>query len=144
MAILDDNGVPILALSNSTKEFVQGQHDKARDPDDETPDLLGHMLVLENKRPVGAADTPDVTVFRVGAETLDEAAKSVVGVFDSVHGHDKPGWVASSDENLAKVVAEHYAATVIPLDQVSAAQTRIQVAAADDAPATDNQEGPTT
>lgn len=128
MAILDDNGVPIMALSDSTKEFVAGVSAKQSDPEDDTPLLIGQVLVLENQRPVGAADTPDVTVFTIGAENLDEASKSVVGAYDGAHGHDKPEWVASSDADLANVVAEHYGAQVIDLNDVSAHQTVVNPA----------------
>lgn len=108
MAILDDNGVPILALSHSSREFVDGKHEAALDPDNDTSLLTGAVVYVQNKRPVGAEDSPDVTVFHIGGETLDEALKSVVGAFDGFHGHDKPGWVASSDEDLARLLAEHY------------------------------------
>jgi hypothetical protein len=71
-------------------------------------------------RPDGGADA---TSFLIGGETLDEAAKSVVGAFE-FHGEDHsdqnfvaneslpdgPDWVASTHKDLAKLLAEHYGA----------------------------------
>lgn len=118
MAIRNENGVPELALSNSSAEFVDGKHQAALDPDNDEQLLTGTVVYVENKRPVGAADTPDVTMFVIGGETLDEALKSIVGTFEDYHGHDNPSWVASSHEDLAKLLAEHYGAKTKPMEKV--------------------------
>lgn len=112
MALRDANGVPILALNNSSQEYVDGEHQAALDPDNDTTLLIGEVVYLHNKRPVGSPDTPDVTVFTIGGETLDEALKSVVGTFE-LHAHvEAPDWVASTNEDLARLLAEHYGCKV--------------------------------
>jgi hypothetical protein len=95
MAQLNDNGVPILDVSDTLA--VAGQTDL----------LTGERVTLDNPEPVGAP-VAGVTEFVIGAETLDEAAKSVIGAFDTVHGAVPPEWVYSSHEGLGKVLAEHY------------------------------------
>lgn len=112
MAVLDANGVPILALSNSSQEFVDGQHEKYFASDGDPEHLLtGAVVLVHNPRPVGG-EGPDITRFLIGGETLGEALKSVVGAFDGFHAHQPPAWVASSDEDLARLLAEHYGCKV--------------------------------
>jgi hypothetical protein len=106
MAKLDDNGVPILDVSGDTLLAVMGPVRLPRHPA-QTDFLLGERVTLDNPEPVGA-DEAGVTEFVIGAETLNEAAKSVVGAFDSAHGAVPPEWVASSHDGLGKVLAEHY------------------------------------
>lgn len=108
MAVRDANGVPVLALSNSSTEYVAGKHAAALDPDDPTAVLVGVEVYLHNKRPVGAPDTPSITRFVVGGSTLDEALKEIVGAYEFHAHHEQPDWVASSDEDLANLLAEHY------------------------------------
>ena len=95
MAEVTDNGVPILDVSDT--DAVEAQTDL----------LIGERVTLDNPEPVGA-DEAGVTEFVIGAETLDEAAKSVIGAFDTVHGAVPPEWVYSSHDGLGKVLAEHY------------------------------------
>jgi len=108
MALLDERGVPILDLSNSSKEFVDGRHQNYLDSGDDEHLLTGAVVQLHNPSPVGAPDSEDVTVFTIGGETLDEALKSVVGAFDQYHALQPPQWVASNDEHLSRLLAEHY------------------------------------
>ncbi len=119
MPVRDENGVPILALSRDSAERVKDRHARAVDPHDEDEQtLVGTVVALENKRPIGAADTPDVTYYTIGGETVDEAAKTIVGTFEDFHSHDKPSWVASTDDHLAEVLAEHYSCDVRAIEDV--------------------------
>lgn len=105
--------VPVLDVGDETHELVGAEHDAALDPEDETPPLQGVVLFFDNASPRSpradiAPGTPMHTrVVIAGASTLHEAATEVIRcVFDQAL--DMPQWVASTDANLADVVAEHF------------------------------------
>lgn len=120
MANLDPNGVPILDLSDKSRKRVT-DHDGL---------LTGAVVYLDNRRPaanpVGSA-AAGVTQVHVGGETLDEALKSIVGLFDVHHSgapgdpatFESPGWVASSNDILGKLLAEHYGCELRKMSEVS-------------------------
>lgn len=122
MAVRDSNGVPILAVSNSSEEFVRSEHEKALEAlaEDDQSHLLTHTVVyLHNPKPTNSS-TPDVTVFQIGGSTLHEALTEVVGGFE-FHTHlERPEYVASTNENVAKLLAEHYGCDVKSVEDVSA------------------------
>lgn len=107
MARRDENGVPILELSDAAEKLCAKAQEKLLDPEQETEYLVGHVVCLHNPRS-RVGPSPDITTFHIGGETLDEAAKTVVGTFDDVYGVDRPTWVASTDRELARVLADHY------------------------------------
>ncbi len=115
--------VPVLDVSADTHDLVADQHAAALDPKEDAQVLLGVVLIIDNPRPRGAPDTPGRTVFSIGGSTLHEAATEVVGAL-AEHALDMPEWVASSDPDLADVIAEHYTikgystCKVISLDEV--------------------------
>jgi hypothetical protein len=117
MAHLDQNGVPILALAPSSLEFVDGKHRAFIDSDDQAHLLTGTVVIVDNPTPVNGTGQ-GVTTFTIGGETLDEALKSVVGAFDGAHAHHPPRWVASTDEDLARLLGEHYGCKVKPIEKV--------------------------
>lgn len=78
---------------------------------------LGDSVVIHNKAPVnveeGAPNAPDKTFVSIGASTLDEALKECIATFDSGHVREgdrtnTPDWVASTNDDLARLLAEHY------------------------------------
>ncbi len=115
--------VPILDVSEETHELVGSVHDATLDPEDETQPLTRAVVILDNPHPVGAPG-PSRTLFSIGASTLHEAVTEVIGVYP-LDGLDMPQWVASDDENLARVIAEHFTVPgystceVIPLEEAS-------------------------
>jgi hypothetical protein len=122
VAIYNESGVPVLNLSDDSRSFLKGEHEKAIDAwQAATADAdlieelrLGERVFVHNKAPLNAPDgVSDITMFIIGAATLDEAIKDVVGGFDT--GHVKvgdhvntPDWVSSTDGDLARLLAEHY------------------------------------
>lgn len=121
---LGNGTVPILDVAEGTNERVAAVHAAALDPNDETPLLTGTVVIVDNQRPVGAPDTPDRTVFVIGGSTLQEAATEVIGALGQ-HALEMPRWVASTDAELADIVAEHYtvkgysSCKVIPIEEAS-------------------------
>jgi hypothetical protein len=122
VAIYNESGVPVLNLSDDSQSFLDGEHQKAlqvweaaTEDAELIPELrLGERVFVHNKAPLNAPDgVSDISMFIIGAATLDEAVKDVVGGFDG--GHVKvgdhvntPDWVASTDGDLARLLAEHY------------------------------------
>lgn len=137
MAVRDANGVPILALSNSSAEYVQGRHQSALDlsaEGDHSQLLTGHTVLVHNPKPIGAPDKPDVTVFSIGGSTLQEALTEVIGAYE-FHTHlESPDFVSASDENLGKLLAEHYSCELRPLGDAAPAAPAQDNPAADAAP----------
>jgi hypothetical protein len=125
MAILDGNGIPILDLSNSSREFVEGKHQAYLNSGDEKHLLTGAQVYIQNPHPAGASE-PGVTSVRVGGETLDESLKSIIGAVDTLHTEpvgnpsirQAPEWVASSDDDLARLLAEHYGCQVKAMEEL--------------------------
>lgn len=145
MTTYDENNVPILEREPSSKlglsadalKTVRRAHAAAQKaleeapaaaPDDEKAAaaanaardkhlLLGEAVIVHN------ADPDDATkwaAFTIGASTLDEAVKDVIGAFDSSHlgpadqsvDHlHTPDWVASTHPALAKLLADYYSSS---------------------------------
>lgn len=102
-------GVPILELRNELAQVVSQSAQAHVDPEVEAEYLPGARVVLHNPAPTdGIATDDNEVVFTVGAETLDEAAKTVVGVYESVYATRPPEWVESSNWLLGEVIADHY------------------------------------
>lgn len=101
------NGVPILELHEDVVVKVADAQRKLLAPDEETVYLTGAKAYLHtpSERSHG---NPDVIIFHIGGETLDEAAKSCIGAFEDSYADDAPTWVASTNDDLAEVIAEHY------------------------------------
>lgn len=110
---LTTNGVPILELSHKSLDKVLDSVDNLHDENQETELLVGARVLLHNPSPKVMEPGADVIVFTIGGETLDEAAKSVVGLFEAEFGLAAPTWVASTNEHLAEVIADHYGSTEI-------------------------------
>jgi hypothetical protein len=75
---------------------VEGKHQKYLDAGDPEHLLTGTVVYVHNPRPVGC-EGPDVTRFKIGGETLDEALKTVIGTFDGFHAEppaapERSGW----------------------------------------------------
>jgi hypothetical protein len=113
----------VLDVSEKTHELVGDKHYAA---DSETGEgyLTGAVVQVDNKRPSDGSVGGPMTV-HVGGSTLHEAATEVVECIANLAA-DMPEWVASSDGDLAKVVAEHFtlegysSCKVISLEEVSA------------------------
>lgn len=109
-------GVPILELNDSLVAKVAEAQRLLLDPDEETALLTGAVCVVHNPRPqytVGA----DLVTFHIGGETLDEAAKSIIGAFEGVYSHEPPTWVACTDDDLAEILADHYGCPIKGMDE---------------------------
>ena len=115
--------VPVLDVAEDTHALVADAHEAALDPDDDATMLDGARVLLDNPRPVDGSVGPVMCV--VGGSTLYEAATEVIGAFAQL-GLDMPGWVASTDDELAQVLAEHYTVSgystcdVMPIEEVIA------------------------
>lgn len=159
MTVYDENNVPVLerepgsklGLSRDGVKLVASKHEAAQkalgsaasavaaDPSDDDARealsavqakhyLLGESVVVHNKAPAGGGE-PSYTHFVIGASTLDEALKEVIGGFDSghlgaadesidhVHG---PDWVASTHKEFARLLADYYSCEVRDLAEVLA------------------------
>lgn len=133
MATYNELGVPQLNLSNSSKEYVEGVHAKAlaahEDPEVDATDhfLVGAGVVVhcpEHKFDGVPEAGRDWVAFSIGGSTLDEALKDVIGGYDQGHAHggdhtSKPEWVASTHEDLARLLAEHYECEVRDIYEVT-------------------------
>lgn len=105
-----ETAVPVLDVSEETHELVGQLHDAALDPDDDDHELLvGVKVYLDNARPreVTDASAPRWTRVTIGGSTTHEAATEVIGAFAQV-ALDQPQWVASTNDDLAKILAEHF------------------------------------
>lgn len=110
------NDVPILELNDTHVERVADAQNKLLDPDEETVYLTGeHVYVHTARSKVHGG--PDIYIAHIGGETLDEAAKSVIGPFEVSVSDIAPTWVASTHEHLAEVIAEHYGCPVKSMDE---------------------------
>jgi len=102
-------GVPVLELRDELAQVVSQSAQAALDPDVETEHLAGARVVLHNPSPTNGIDpSDDSVVFTIGAETLDEAAKTVIGVYEAIYATRAPEWVDSSNWLLGEVIADHY------------------------------------
>lgn len=115
--------VPVLDVSEKTHELVGSAHDAALDPNDDTGLLTGAVWLAANDNPRDGS-RPGPIRGGVGGSTLHEAAIEVVGAIAELAG-DMPTWVASTDGDLAKIVAEHFtvkgysSCKVIPIEEAS-------------------------
>src|SRR4051812_26494609 len=101
---MDANGVPLLDVSQETVDLMGEPRPDLEGAAPASDDLLlGSVVVVDNPRPVGS-ERADTTTFWIGAETLNEAAKSVAGAI-VVHARRPPEWVASDNEQLAAILA---------------------------------------
>jgi hypothetical protein len=101
------NGVPILEIRQDLAAKVSEHAQKANDPNEETEYLVGTVVRLHNPSPQPGIDDSPVVV-TIGGETLDEAAKSVIGVYETVFGSAAPEWIESTNKDLGEVIADHY------------------------------------
>lgn len=121
MSIYDENGVPV--VYRGPDQAIGLSKPLKHDPDES---LLGEAAVIHCKQMAGSGEEGQVT-FSIGAENLDEALKSCIGAFD-VHHLDPPGessdakhtpdWVASTNRDLAKALADYYSCQTRNLDEV--------------------------
>lgn len=116
MAKIDPrSGVPDLEVKSTSHKKIKKAHE-------EGSLYTGHTVILENPHHGG------VTQFSIGGSTLHEALTEIVGAYDTNHSgtpgisedFTPPGWVASTSENLASLVAEHYDCSIKDLSEVSA------------------------
>lgn len=105
---LTANGVPILELRDELAEAVSESARALVDPDQQTEWLIGHAVVVDNPQPSDGIADDGFVVFHIGAETLDEAAKTVIGKFEATYGAAAPEWVESTHPVLGAVIADHY------------------------------------
>ena len=101
------NDVPVLEVRQELAEKLSAASQAHIDPDQEAEYLVGTVCILSNEKPLPGVVASDV-IFHIGGETLDEAAKSVVGRYELTYGADAPEWVWSTNDDLAAVVASHY------------------------------------
>lgn len=116
MTRFDENGIPILELGEAAAAKTAQAQEALLDPDAETVYLTGAIVHLHNPRS-RVGPSPDITTFHIGGETLDEAAKTVIGTFEAVYGVDPPTWVASTDDDLAHVISDHYGCPTKSMDE---------------------------
>lgn len=98
--------VVVLDVSDDTHALVGAVHDAALDPDDDTTLLTGTVVLFDNSRPVDS-DHGGTSHIHIGASTLHEAATEAIYCVSAI-ARDMPTWVASTDEDLAAVIAEHF------------------------------------
>lgn len=110
------NNVPILELNDKIVSKVAQAQRKLLDPEQETVYLAGEMVFMHTSSERGHG-APDVVSFRIGGETLDEAAKSCIGSFEDNFADAAPTWVASTHADLAEVIADHYGVPVKGMDE---------------------------
>lgn len=110
------NGVPILELHHDVAEKVVDSRRALLDPDAETVYLTGSTVFMHTPSEVETG-APDIIVLRIGGSTLDEAAKECVGVFEDSYSAQPPSWVASTNDDLAEVIAEHYGCPLKSMDE---------------------------
>lgn len=110
------NDVPILELNDAYLEKVADAQRALLDPDAETVYLTGEHVYLHTPRSQ-AHGGPDIYIAHIGGETLDEAAKSVIGPFEAVVSTGPPDWVASTSSDLAEIIAEHYGCSIKGMDE---------------------------
>lgn len=125
MARVDERGVTILELSEDSLARVDETRQAAAEGEPQY--LSGHLVLLDNKTPALSPEyqrlhpeqtsvARDITRVFVGGSTLDEALKEIIYTYDTHHSgaygdpaeFDPPEFVASSHEELAEKLAEHY------------------------------------
>jgi hypothetical protein len=118
-----NDSVPVLDVEDPTHEFVGATHNAALDPDDDDAGLLtGALVMLDNQRP--AKGSGGNVIVHIGASSLWQATTEVIASFGA-HALDMPEWVASTDPDIASVLAEHYTldgystCKVIPMEEAS-------------------------
>lgn len=111
MSIYDENGVPV--VYRGPDQAIGLSKPLKHDP---KALLLGDAAIIHCKHLAGSGEEGQVS-FSIGAENLDEALKSVIGAFDMHHldpagqssdAHHAPDWVASTNSDLAKALADYY------------------------------------
>lgn len=126
MTVRDPNtGVPILSLGKESQTFIEEAHSEAhaaRDEGNHELLLTGEVAIVHNPRPIGAPDTPDDTYHHIGGSTLQEAVTEVVGGHEYHTLLEQPDYVASTNEDLARLLAEHYNCEVRALADVDSAK----------------------
>lgn len=114
--------VAVLDISDETHDLVAQAHEAAQDHDDETGLLTGTIVMIDCPRFIDGS-RPGPMTCHVGASTLHEAATEVITAHVQL-ANEMPTWAASTNEELAQVVAEHFTVdgystcTVIPMDEV--------------------------
>lgn len=110
------NGVPILELQDGLVHKVADAQENLLDEDQETVYLTGAQVFMHAGAERSHGES-DVVTFHIGGETLDEAAKSCVGAFEDSYCDSAPTWVASTDDDLAEIIADHYGCPVKGMDE---------------------------
>jgi hypothetical protein len=118
-APLDRNGVPQLAVADKTRALFQRHQEALLDEEQETELLTGHVVLMDIPEHAQHGG-PDVAIITIGGSTLHEAATEVVGAYDGSLSARPPEWVASTREDLAKALAEHYGCPAVPFSEVAA------------------------
>jgi hypothetical protein len=114
--------VAVLDVSDVTHDLVADEHEAALDPDDETGLLTGTIVMVDCPRYTDGS-RPGPMTCGIGGSTLHEAATEVLNVHAQL-ASEMPTWIASTDDHLASVLAEHFTVegystcTVIPIDEV--------------------------
>jgi hypothetical protein len=114
--------VPVLDIDDDTHDLVGLEHDAALDPDDDTELLLGAIVFLDCPKFIDGS-RPGPMQCGIGGSTLFEAATEIVAGHAQL-ASEMPAWVASTNDDLARVIAEHYTldgyseCSVIPMDEV--------------------------
>jgi hypothetical protein len=147
MTIYDENGgVPVLfrgenqpiGLSHESHLAVVDAHETAQAAIENQGTaaydqhyLTGHSVVVQipngagNDFPDGAGEAR--VNISVGAETLDEALKSIIASVDLAHIHPRnessdhlhtPTWVASTHAQLGELLADYYSCELRDLSEV--------------------------
>jgi hypothetical protein len=141
MTIYNENAVPILfrgpdqkiGLSpeaNATVEKAQSAALKAIESNGtdayDKHYLTGESVVIHCQQLSPSEEAGKVFV-SVGAETLDEALKSIIAAYDLAHLHpaqessdhlSPPDWVASTHKQLGELLADYYSCANLPIDEV--------------------------
>jgi len=114
--------VPVLDVVDDTHETVGIAHDAALDPDDEMELLTGTIVMVDCPEFLDGSRPGPMTCY-IGGSTLHEAATEVIGAHSQL-ASEMPEWVASTSDELAEILAEHYTVdgystcTVIPMNEV--------------------------
>lgn len=146
MTMYDEKAVPVLyrgpgqkiGLSEEAHDTVEKAKASAqRAIDDKGVEaydkhyLTGHSVIVDYPNGAGS-QFPDGAgggrfVANVGAETLDEALKSVISAVDLSHIHPRdessdhlypPNWVASTHKQLGELLADYYSCDLRDMSEV--------------------------
>lgn len=110
------NGVPILELRSQVADQVAAAVQTLLDPHAPTVYLTGQLVHMHTARARGL-DVADVVTFHIGGSTLDEAAKECIAAFEDNFADGSPTWIASTSDDLAQVIADHYGCPVKSTDE---------------------------